>query len=181
MIGPSSNPHARRQINRAHSPALAYAAPWLSVMLASALPGWLIIANLPVMPPFGYLVLLGWRQLRPGLLPAWAGLPLGFVDDLFSGQPIGSAVLLWSVTLLVLDAIELRWPWRNFWVEWAVAAGMIVTCLLLMTLIAQHGQALAFLPVVAPQLAISVLAYPLAGRLVAWLDRNRLHRWRVIG
>jgi rod shape-determining protein MreD len=35
--------------------------------------------------------------------------------------------------------------------------------------------------VVVPQMVLSVLVYPLAGRLVATLDRWRLRRYRVVG
>ncbi len=89
----------RKRINRAPSPFIARGLPWLSIMLASLVPGWLVIASAPVMPPLGFLVLVAWRQLRPGLLPVWAGLPLGLFDDLYSGQPLGSAVLLWSLAI----------------------------------------------------------------------------------
>ena len=71
-----------KRINRAPSPFIARSVPWLSIMLASLLPAWLLIASAPVMPPIAFLMLLAWRQLRPGLLPVWAGLPLGLFDDL---------------------------------------------------------------------------------------------------
>ena len=71
-------------------------------------PGWLLIASAPVLPPLGFLAFVAWRQLRPGLLPVWAGLPLGLFDDLFSGQPFGTAVMLWSIAAIVLDVIEAR-------------------------------------------------------------------------
>ena len=84
----------RQRINRAPSPVLAVGLPWLSIMVSSIASTILVIASAPVMPPLGFLAYLAWRQLRPGLLPMWAGLPLGVVDDLYSGQPFGSAVLL---------------------------------------------------------------------------------------
>jgi len=59
----------RKRINRAPSPIIARGLPWLSIMLASLVPGWLVVASAPVMPPLGFLVLVAWRQLRPGLLP----------------------------------------------------------------------------------------------------------------
>jgi hypothetical protein len=74
--------------------------PWddaealLAAILFGSLPPWLpIIAPAPVPPPLGFLLLLAWRLLRPGLLPPWAGLPLGLFDDLYSGQPTGSGPL----------------------------------------------------------------------------------------
>lgn len=175
-------PPRRSGLNRAPSPVLAYLTPWLSIAFASVAPGWPIIASLPLMPPLGFLALLGWRQLHPGLLPVWAGLPLGLFDDLVSGQPAGSGVLLWSAALLALEAIEMRWPWRNFLVEWAVAAAVVAAYLVFAGLFANGFNGLVWLPnwlaVILPQLLISILIYPLTARIVAWLDRMRLTRFR---
>ena len=98
------NPRARRdefgsKINRDHSRLLAYGVPWLSILLFSLTPMLPVIAPAPVMPPLGYMMMLAWRLMRPGLLPLWAGLPLGAFDDLFTGQPIGSGVLQFSHAL----------------------------------------------------------------------------------
>jgi rod shape-determining protein MreD len=169
----------RKKINRAPSPLLAILVPWLTVMLGSLSPTWPLIASAPLLPPLGFLILLAWRQLRPGLLPVWAGLPLGLFDDLYSGQPLGSAILLWSIALIVLEVIELRFPWRNFFLDWLVAAGLILAYLP-----TAMGLAMDLPPsllVLAPQLLLSVLAYPLVGRLVALFDRFRLVGFRSLG
>ncbi|MBW8755065.1 MAG: rod shape-determining protein MreD [Sphingomonadales bacterium] len=168
------NNRFRRRINRAPSPLLARAVPWASVMLGSLLPAWLFLASAPYVPPVGFLMLLAWRQLRPGLLPVWAGLPLGLFDDLYSGQPMGSAILLWSVAMIALELIELRFPWRNFALEWLVA-----TALILVYIVAALGAANAAggntpMAVLAPQVILAVLLYPFIGRIVAALDRFRL-------
>ncbi len=172
-------PPRRSDLNRAPMPALAYLTPWLSIVLASVAPGWLLIASAPLMPPVGFLTLLGWRQLHPGLLPVWAGLPLGLVDDLVSGQPVGSGVLLWSVVMLVLEAIELRWPWRNFLVEWGVSSAIIASYLVMTGFFANGVSRPDWLLVIPPQVVLSILIYPLVARMVAWLDRLRLTRFRV--
>lgn len=168
----------RQRINRAPSPFIARLVPWLSIFLGSVIPGWLVIASAPMLPPVGFLLYLAWRQMRPGLLPIWAGLPLGLFDDLYSGQPFGSAVLLWSLAAIAIDQLEQRFPWRNFATEWLVATSLIllyvVGCYLLSNLVAANAP----IHVVLPQLVISVLAYPLIGRLVAWLDRLRLTEFR---
>lgn len=172
-------------IQHAPSPVLAYLTPWATIILASAASCLPITATSPLMPPLGFLVLLCWRQLHPGLLPVWAGLPLGFADDLISGQPMGSGILTWSIAMLALDIIEYRWPWRNFVVEWLVAAGMIVVYILFAALIANAaangpgGGAPLYLLV--PQMMFSVFLYPVIARLVARLDSLRLVRYRVIG
>jgi rod shape-determining protein MreD len=163
-----------RPLGRAPSPLLALAIPWLSIMLACLLPLMPVIASAPVLPPFGLLVLLAWRQVRPGVLPIWAGLPLGAFDDLFSGQPFGSAILLWSAAMIALDAIEARFPWRSYWLDWLVSAGLICACQLLGLVFANASGGSAAIAVLAPQLLTAILLYPLCGRLVAVLDRLRL-------
>ena len=164
----------RPRINRAPSALLARGVPWLSVMLASIAPAWIIIASAPVLPPFGFLMLIGWRQLRPDVLPVWAGLPLGLFDDLYSGQPLGSGILLWSATAIAIEVIERRLPWRNFLMEWLAAAGMIAAYLALALGFANLAGGATPVPVILPQIAIAILVYPLVGRMVAALDRFRL-------
>lgn len=164
----------RSALNRVPSPLLARSVPWISVMIASLVPGWLFIASAPVMPPFGFLVLVAWMQLRPGLLPAWAGAPLGLFDDLVSGQPLGSGVLLWSLSIIVLEVIEMRLPWRNFLMEALAGAALIAAYLALGLGFANIAGASTPLVVIVPQILISVLLYPLVGRFVAGLDRLRL-------
>jgi rod shape-determining protein MreD len=163
-----------RRINRAPTPLVALSVPWLTILLGSLAPSWLMIASAPVMPPLGFLIFLAWHQLRPGLFPIWAGLPLGLFDDLFSGQPFGCAVLLWSLSSIVIDLVETRMPWRHFLIEWLVANGLIVSYILLCLAFANFGGADAPLRVIVPQIVISVLSYPLVGRFVAVADRFRL-------
>ncbi|EJL23249.1 hypothetical protein [Novosphingobium sp. AP12] len=165
---------ARPRINRQPSAVVARSLPWLTVMLGSMAPGWLLIASAPVLPPLGFLAFVAWRQLRPGLLPVWAGLPLGLFDDLFSGQPFGTAVMLWSIAAIVLDVIEARLPWRNFLTEWLVAIGLIIAYIALCLGISNIAGASAPLRIIGPQLVISVFSYPLVGRFVALVDRFRL-------
>lgn len=164
----------RPRINRAPSPFVARGTPWLTVMLGSLVPGFALIASAPVLPPFGFLVFISWRQLRPGLLPVWAGLPLGVFDDLYSGQPFGSAVLLFSAAAIALDVIETRLPWRNFLTEWLVAIALIIVYIAIGLALANLGGAYTPLRVTWPQIVISILAYPLVGRFVALADRFRL-------
>ena len=162
------------RINRAASPVLAFATPWLLVMLGSMSPTWPIVTSAPVLPPVGFLLLVAWQQLRPGLFPVWAGLPLGLFDDLYSGQPFGSAVLLWSLAMVVLDLFELQFPWRGFVLNWLAASGFIALYLLLTLDIANLAGGAAPLRVLLPQLGFAILAYPLAARLVGLADRFRL-------
>lgn len=161
------------QINRRPSTVVAVGVPWLSVALGSLLTTNLWVASAPLLPPLGLLILIAWRQLRPGVQPVWAGLPLGLFDDLVSGQPMGSAVLLWSAALLLLDALEARVPWRNFLIEWVVASVLIAAAIVLGALIANVTGGATPLVFTAPQIGVSILIYPLVGRFVARLDRMR--------
>ncbi len=162
------------RINRRPSRAIARGTPWLSIALASVLTTLLSVACAPTMPPLGLLSLIAWRMLRPGLLPPWVGLPLGLIDDLYSGQPFGSAVLLWSCAMLAIERIELRVPWRSFSLDWAIAAGLITVALLAGAALADLAGATTPIALIAPQIALSLLVYPLVARLVARLDRLRL-------
>jgi len=177
---PVGAPPQRRAINRAPSPVVARTLPWLVIVLGSVLQTLATIASAPVVPPFGFLFLLAWRQLHPGLLPVWAGLPLGFVDDCYSGQPMGSAMLLWSIVMIALDLIEARFPWRSYAIDWLVAAGFIAGYLVLSSAIAHVGESGPLLTFLAPQMALSILLFPLAERFIALCDRVRLARFRVL-
>ncbi len=160
--------------NRAPSRTLARGLPWLSVMAGSVAATAVWITSAPLVPPLGLLMLIGWRQMRPGLLPIWAGLPLGLFDDLLSGQPVGSAVLLWSLCELLLDGLEQRIPWRRFAFDWFVAAALIAAVIVLGALIANVTGGATPLRLTLPQIGLSILGYPMVARVIAMLDRIRL-------
>lgn len=169
---------AGRRINRAHSPIVALGVPWVTVMLGSLSPWLPIIAPAPILPPLGFAALLAWRLLRPGLFPLWAGLPLGFFDDLFSGQPLGSGVLLFSLALISIELIELRFPWRGFLLDWGLATLILAIYLAAAALISGAQLTPVQLTVIVPQLVLSIVLYPLIARVIAALDRMRLMRLR---
>ena len=180
------NPRARSdaygsRINRTQSPLRAGSVPYLSIMLGSLLPVLLIADVMPLVPPLGFLMLLAWRLMRPGLLPLWAGVPLGAFDDLFSGQPFGSGIMLFSLTMIAMELIEARFPWRGFWQDWFTAG--LGTVLYWFAALALSGARLTpeLLVVALPQVLLSVLLYPILSRMVASLDRFRLVRARRIG
>lgn len=180
------NPHSRSdrygsRINRTQSPLRAGSVPYVSIMLGSVLPVLLIADVMPVMPPLGLLMLLAWRMVRPGLLPLWAGAPLGAFDDLFSGQPFGSAMLLWSLALIAIELIEARFPWRGFWQDWFTAGLAALLVWLAGLMVSGATLTPEMLLVAMPQALLSVLLYPILARMVASLDRFRLARARRIG
>ncbi|WP_432770803.1 MAG: rod shape-determining protein MreD [Sphingopyxis sp.] len=152
--------------------------PIASVMLASALPLMLpLIANSPVLPPLGLLFFLCWQLLRTELWPVWIGLPLGLWDDLFSGQPIGTAVGLWTLASIAIHYSSQRIYWRGFLHDWAIAALLIAVIQSLAALIAHPGAATGrLLGLVAPQIVVSVLLVPLFMRLTGMFDNFRLKR-----
>jgi rod shape-determining protein MreD len=155
--------------------------PWLSILLGSLAPWLPVIAPAPVLPPLGFMMLLAWRLLRPGLLPLWAGLPLGLFDDLYSGQPVGSGVLLFSLALIAIELIEIRFPWRNFWLDWITASALLIVYVAAAAVLSGAELTLVQLRVIVPQLVLSVMLFPVVARLVAHLDRLRLMRVRRIG
>jgi len=180
------NPQSRRdpfgsRINRAQSPLLAYGLPWLTILLGSLTPWLPAIAPAPILPPFGLMLMLAWRLLRPGLLPPWAGLPLGLFDDLYSGQPFGSGILLFSLALLAIEVIEVRFPWRSFWIDWLTAAAILSVYLGVAALPSGAALTLVQLTAILPQLLLSIVLFPIVARIVAVLDRLRLMRVRRLG
>ncbi len=186
MIDRLATPHQRRAygrggINLVESPWRANTVPYISILLGSLLPIWVLADVMPLAPPLGFLVFLTWRVMRPGLLPLWVGVPLGFFDDLFSGQPFGSAIFLWSLTMIALEIIETRFPWRGFWQDW-FTAGLAILLYILAAMVISGASITPFMLImVLPQILMSILLYPLLARMIAWLDRFRLSRSRRIG
>lgn len=162
------------RINYAPSARLARAVPWVTILLACMAPALPFIASAPLMPPLGAMMLIAWRHLRPGLLPVWAGFPIGLFDDIWSGQPFGSAILLYSLIMLALEVIDFRMPWRNFAMNWLIAALLISGLLMAQLAIANAAGAASLLAVTGPQLIVSILTFPIVARVVAAFDRWRL-------
>jgi rod shape-determining protein MreD len=169
------------RINRAPDPWRVRIVPYGSIMLASWLPVLLIADTMPLVPSLGLLMLLAWRMVRSGLLPLWAGAPLGAFDDLFNGQPFGSAILLWSLAMIAIEVIETRFPWRGFWQDWFTAGVITLVCWLVSLAVSGASLTPEMLLVAAPQAIASLLLYPITARVVAGLDRFRLSRARTIG
>ncbi|HEX8483755.1 rod shape-determining protein MreD [Sphingomonas sp.] len=150
----------------------ARALPWLTIAAGSLCTIVPLIATVPLFPPLGLLMLLAWRLLARFALRPWAAAPLGLFDDLVSGQPMGSAVLLWSLCFLAIAFVEQRLAFRDFWQDWLVAAGAVACTLTAGRLIAAPLSAHVD-GALAAQIAIAVLLFPVATRLVAWIERKR--------
>lgn len=133
-----------------------------------------LIAQAPILPPIALMIFLAWRFLRPEIWPIWAGLPFGLFDDLITGSPIGSGMLLWTVILLTLDLATNRAMWRDYWIDWLAATGALTFYIMAdMVLTVLTGGGWVFVPLL-PQIAAAILLFPLCLRLCARLDRRRL-------
>jgi len=162
------------RFDREQSMLRMLAIPIASVILASMVTTLPIFSSGPLLPPFGLLMFLSWRLMRPGLLPVWSGVPFGLMDDLFSGQPFGSAGLLWSLAMLIIEIIDYRAKWRDYQQDCVIAALLITAVLLGGWWIAGLGHAAPAPMVLFPQIILSILLYPLVVRLCARLDIWRL-------
>lgn len=150
--------------------------PILSTMAGSLVATFPVVAVWPLMPPVGLMMLLGWRLLRPELWPAWIALPLGLFDDLATGQAIGTAPLVWTPILIAIDAAD-RWlVWRDHLQDWLIAAAALAFALAAAFGIAFATGGGGTITSIMPQLAASILLFPIAQRLCAVLDR-----WRLLG
>jgi rod shape-determining protein MreD len=96
------------------------------------------------------------------------------MDDLFSGQPFGSAGLLWSLAMLALEIIDSRAIWRDFFQDWLIASLLITAVLLGGLWIAGLAHAAPEPSLLIPQIILSILLYPLVVRICARLDCWRL-------
>jgi len=162
----------RGPFDAAPPPAAARILPPASVILGSLITIWPFITSFPILPPFGLMMLLGWRLTRPSVFPIWVPLPLGFFDDLISGQPLGNAMLLWTLCFFMIDLIDHRLVFRDFWQDWLIASGALGFCLLAGRLIASPISAHVD-TVLLFQFGISALLFPLIAQFCIWLDRKR--------
>lgn len=176
MIGPRETIVGADEDLSSLLPRRARWVPVLTVLAGSLTAALPIVADWPMLPPFGLLMLLAWRLLRPEMWPAWIALPLGLFDDLLSGQPLGSAMALWTIVFVAFDMMDNRAVWRDYWMDWLAAAAAILFCLVggvgLLAFTTGGGHLLA----IVPQALTTILLFPAAMRLCAALDRWRLAR-----
>lgn len=165
----------RGRRNLGPAPLAAYI-PAASVVFASLLAALPLIPSQHWFPDFGYLMFLGWRLLRSDPWPSWWAAPLGLVNDLFTGYPLGYSVALWSATMIVLDLIDRRTMWRDYWVEWMLAAILIAVDEALQWRVAKAVDAAPPFISIFPPIAIAILMFPLSAYVVGRLDGWRLGR-----
>ena len=163
----------KRRIGQGPKPFAVFV-PMLSVLIASLLAALPVVTTSGWFPDFGFLALISWRLLRSDPWPAWWAAPMGLVNDLFTGLPIGFSVTLWSATMLALDLIDRRTMWRDYWIEWVLAAVLISSNEWLQWRVAKAVDAAPSFARMAPQLIISICVFP----LVAWIV-SRIDAWRL--
>ena len=94
-------------------------------------------------------------------------------------QSIGTPALwigftVFVLAMLALEFLEVRFPWRGVVLNWLSASGIIAAYLVLALTIANAGGGAAPIIILIPQILFSILAYPIAARLVGAADRFRL-------
>ena len=150
--------------------------PLLSTVAAILLALLPIVAETPMLPDFGFLMLIAWRLLRPEIWTAPMALALGLISDLVTGHPLGQGMLLWTAIFLAIDLIDRRLGFRDYWMDWLIAAGALIFQTVGAWYIALLMHSDVRFAVMLPQIGLSVLAYPVAARIVIGLDRWRLMR-----
>ena len=78
--------------------------------------------------------------------------------------------------MLALDLIDRRTMWRDYWIEWMVAAVLIAIDEWLQWRVARLTGARRSVLDGAAQLLISICAFPLSAWIVSRIDRWRLGR-----
>ena len=164
----------RSRIGRAPSAFQLVAVPIGMTMLASLAPLLPNIASVPLLPPFGLMALICWRLVHRNLWPAWIALPLGLWDDMWSGQPLGSAMLLWTLVMFGIDVLDRRMIWRDFIQDWGLASAIIAAVLIAGLAIANATGGAAPVRLILPQIAVSIGLYPLVALIC-----GRVDKWRV--
>jgi rod shape-determining protein MreD len=148
--------------------------PAISVLAGSLLSVLPIVSVSGWYPDLGFLVLIAWRLLRSDPWPAWWAAPLGFANDLVTGAPLGMSVVLWSATMVLLDLVDRRTMWRDYWIEWGLAALLLLLGESFEWWVAGLTGPVGSFASILPPLLIAVFAFPIAAWLVGRLDRWRL-------
>ena len=162
-------------LSRGPHPA-ALSIPTVSVLVATLLSVFPIVSNHGWWPDAGLLMLIAWRLLRADAWPAWVAAPLGLIHDLLTGAPIGLAVALWPAFMLALDVIDRRTMWRDYWIEWVLAAIFVGLFVVAQWQVAAWDGAAVRFASVAPSILVGIVCFPIAAFIAARLDRWRMGR-----
>ncbi|MDP8993481.1 MAG: rod shape-determining protein MreD [Pseudomonadota bacterium] len=146
----------------------------LAASLLALLP--IVTDSAPLVPEIALLVVIAWRLLRPEIWSAHMALGLGLFNDLVAGHPLGQSVATWTIIFLACDYVDSRLGFRDYWMDWLIAAAAIIFHTAAAWYIASlMGSSMRF-SILLPQLAVGILVYPLVARMVLALDKWRLAR-----
>src|SRR3546814_19710468 len=112
-----------RELTRGWPPVVPSLTIVGGLLLGAGVP---LVTTLPVLPVLAFALLIAWRLYRPDMVAPWAGLPLGIVADILTGQPVGVSATVWPLALLELAIIDPRFPLRDQRMDWALAAAPII-------------------------------------------------------
>lgn len=164
---------SKRRIGQGPVPGAQYL-PAATVVVASLLATLPIVTETGWFPAFGFLMLIAWRLYRDDVWPSWWAGPLGLVNDLVSGAPVGFSITLWTLAMIALDLLDRRTIWRDYWVEWALASVLIVLSEAAEWQVAAWMGARVDFASIVPPVLISIAAFPVAAWVVARADQWRL-------
>ncbi|MGN6154970.1 MAG: rod shape-determining protein MreD [Sphingomicrobium sp.] len=165
----------KRKIGKGPIPG-AEAVPAASVILGILLSTLPIVSQTGWFPDFGFLMLIGWRLLRGDVWPSWWAAPLGLVNDLVTGCPVGLSVAAWTASMLALDLLDRRTIWRDYWIEWALASLLILFDEAAQWQVSSWMGAKVPFSFMFPPVLISIAAFPVTAWVVGRLDHWRLGR-----
>jgi rod shape-determining protein MreD len=83
---------------------------------------------------------------------------------------------IWTLAFLLLDLVDSRVGWRDYWLDWLFAALLILAHTAGGWYIARLMGSVTLFEVMVPQIVLSIFTYPLVARLIVALDRWRLAR-----
>ena len=88
--------------------------------------------------------------------------------------------MMFSAAMLAIELVDMRFPWRGFAQDWAIAAAITVMYIVATTLVSGSRLSLPLFAAVLPQLLLSIVAYPFIAFIVSRLDRLRQMRFRTV-
>src|SRR3546814_17003055 len=100
-------------------------------------------------------------------------------SDVCSSDLLGSAMFLWTATLIGIEAMNSRLLWRDYWQDWLIASIWVSFCLLGGFYFARLSSGGGSVLIVFPQISWSRLLFPAIVRLCAVVDRWRLPLWQI--
>jgi rod shape-determining protein MreD len=84
--------------------------------------------------------------------------------------------MLWTATMLLVEMVDQRTIFRDYWIEWGLAALLLLLAETAERWIAVIMGAAVPLITIVPPLLISIFTFPIAAWLVGRLDHWRLGR-----